>query len=80
MISIKHKCDLQYTFILLNIHKDISAQERHGLVRASPEKSHQNDEEGEAALLKRQPEKAGAGEEQAPGRPCCSLPVLKEGL
>ena len=43
-------------------------------------RGHSNDPRAEAPLLRGQAERAGAvqpGEEKAPGRPYCSLPVLK---
>ena len=57
-----------------------SAQERHGPVGAGPEEGHTNNQRAGALLLWEKAERVGAvqpGEEKAPGRPYCNLPVFK---
>jgi len=60
-----------------------SAQEGHGPVGVGPEEGHKNDQWDGTPFLIGEAERIGAvqpGEEQASGRPYCSLPVLQGGL
>jgi len=60
-----------------------SAQERHGPVGAGPEEGHKNDPRDVTSLPWGKAERVGIvqpGEEKAPGRPYCGLPVLNGGL
>jgi len=57
-----------------------SAQEGHGTVGAGPKEGYKNDPRDGAPLLGGQAERVGLvqpGEEEAAGRPDCSLSVLK---
>jgi len=59
------------------------AQEGHEPFGVGPEKGNENDQGDGAPLRRGQAERVGAlqpGEEKAPGRPYCGLPVLKRGL
>ena len=57
-----------------------SAQERHGPVGVGSEEGHKNGQRDGTPLLQGKAERDGAvrpGEEKVPGKPCCSLSVLK---
>jgi len=52
-------------------------------VKAGPEEGHENDLRARIPLLQRKAERFGVvqlGEEKAPGRLYCGLPILKESL